>query len=224
MVARASKPTSAKPKASKRWMSGRAPIANLRPKPGLNTQELKFLDVAVSTLVDTTTEVINQLCMGVTQGDAATNRDGNVIKVKNIRICGRVAQVPAAAATSAGIFYLWVVLDKQPNGAALSVLDYLNTTVAGSALPNPAFEWRFKTLAKIVIPLNSQAGATTAYNNQAMPVDFYYKFKTPLEVRYNGNAGTVADLATNNLCLVAGAADVDDTISFTGTARIRFTG
>lgn len=204
-------------------MTSRAPISNLRRTNALNKQELKVLDTAVSTLVDTTTEVINQLCL-VTQGDGPTNRDGQVIRIKSVRVVGRVSQVPAAAAVSAPIFYLWVVWDRQPNGAALTVTDFLTSATANLALPNTAFEWRFKTLSKIVIPLNSQAGATTAFNNQSMPVDVFYKFKTPLEIRYVGNAGTVADVATNNICLVAGAADSDDTITFSGTARIRFTG
>lgn len=219
---RKAKPTTTKTPASKRWMSGRKPIGPMRQN-ALNVQELKFKDTAISTLVDTTTEVINQIAL-ITEGDGASNRDGQVVKVKSIRIVGRATQVPAAAATSAPIMYLWVVLDKQPNGAALAVTDFLTTTVAGSALPNTSFEWRFKTLTRLVIPLNSQAGVTTAYNNQAAPIEVFYKFKQPLEIRFSGTAGTVADVATNNLCLVAGAADSDDTITFTGTARLRFTG
>lgn len=204
-------------------MTGRKPIANLRATDSLNKAELKFKDTAISTLIDTTTEVINQLSI-ITEGDGASNRDGQVVRVKSVRVVGRATQVPAAAATSAPIMYLWLVLDKQPNGAALTVTDFLTTTVAGSALPNTSFEWRFKTLIRLVIPLNSAAGVTTAYNNIAMPVEFFYKFKTPLEIRYSATGGTVADVATNNLCLVAGAADSDDTITFTGTARLRFTG
>lgn len=223
-TARKAKPTSTKASGAKRWMKGRAPIANYgRATTALNSQELKVKDTAISTLVDTTIEVINQIAL-ITEGDGASNRDGQVVKVKSIRITGRVSQVPAAAAVSAPIFYLWVVLDKQPNGAALTVTDYLTSTTAHLALPNTSFEWRFKTLTKIVIPLNSSAGVTTAYNNYAMPVDVFYKFKTPLEIRYSASAGAVGDLATNNLCLVAGAADSDDTISFSGTARLRFTG
>jgi len=204
-------------------MKGRAPVSNYKPTNPLDVQELKFLDTAISTLVDTTTEVINQIAL-VTTGDGASNRDGQMIRVKSVRIVGRVSQVPAAAATSAPIFYMWLVWDKQPNGAAFTVLDFITSATAPLALPNTANEWRFKTLAKVVIPLNSPAGVTTAYNNVAMPVDVFYKFKKPLEIRYQGTAGTVADLATNNLCLVAGAADSDDTITFSGTARIRFTG
>jgi len=188
-----------------------------------NRQELKALDTGISTNVDTGTEVINQIAT-VVQGDGFQNRDGATILVKSIQIVGRVTQVPAAAATSAPIFYLWVVLDRQPNGAALTITDFLTSATANLALPVVPNQFRFKTLGRIVIPLNTGAGVTTAYNNVSAPVEWYYKFKTPLEIRYNGNAGTVADLATNGLSLVAGAADSDDTIAFNGTCRLRFTG
>lgn len=189
----------------------------------LNKQELKFLDTAVGITLDTTVEQVTSLNL-VTQGDANNNRDGSVIQVKSVQITGRVANVPAAAATSAGIAYIWVVLDKQPNGAAPTVTDYLTSTTASTAMPLVNNQYRFKTLGRIVIPLNSQAGVTTAYNNQSQNVDWYYKFKKPLEIRFNGNAGTVADVTSNNIHLIAGAADADDIIAFNATFRIRFTG
>jgi len=199
------------------------PYRNTKSQQLLNKQELKFLDTSISTTLDTTVEVTNNLCI-VTQGDANNNRDGAVIRVKSVQITGRLAQVPGAAATSAGVAYIWLVLDRQPNGASLAVTNYLTTTSAPEALPLVANQYRFKTLAKLAVPLNSQAGVTTAYNNCAMPVDIFYRFKTPIEVRYTANAGAITDVSTNNIALVTGAADVDDTISFVGTARIRFTG
>ena len=199
------------------------PYRNTRSEQLLNRQELKFLDTAISTTLDTTLESINNIAI-VTQGDANNNRDGSSIYVKSIEITGRVANVPAAAATSAGIAWLWIVQDRQPNGASVAIADYLTTTVANTALPLVANQDRFKTLGKIIIPLNSQAGVTTAYNNQSQPVQWYYRFKKPLKIRYTGNAGTIADCSTNNLAIVGGAADSDDLIAFNGTARIRFTG
>lgn len=199
------------------------PYRNTRTQQLLNKQELKFLDTAVGITLDTTVEQVTTF-NAITQGDANNNRDGSVVQVKSVQIQGRVANIPAAAATSAGIAYIWVVLDRQPNGAAPTVTDYLIGTTAPTALPLVNNQYRFKTLGKIVIPLNSQAGVTTAYNNQSMPVEWYKSFKTPIEVRFNGNAGTVADVTTNNIHLIAGAADADDIIAFNANLRIRFTG
>jgi len=222
---RPSKPTGSPSYPKRKAMAKMAPFTPNRTKrqTALNRQELKALDTGISTVVDTTTEVINQIAT-VVQGDSFNNRDGATILVKSIQITGRITQVPAAAATSAPIFYLWIVLDRQPNGAALVVTDFLTSQTANLALPVVPNQFRFKTLGRICIPMNTGAGVTTAYNNYSQPVEWYYKFKTPLEIRYNGNAGTVADLATNGLSLVCGAADSDDTIAFNGTCRIRFTG
>lgn len=223
---RPSKPTGS-PTYPKRKAQGKmkpfTPYRKTQSAQLLNKQELKFLDTAVGITLDTTVEQVTSFNI-VTQGDANNNRDGSVIQVKSVQINGRCANIPAASATSAGIAYIWVVLDKQPNGAAPTVTDYLTGTTAPTALPLVNNQYRFKTLGKIVIPLNSQAGVTTAYNNQSMPVEWYYKFKKPLEIRFNGNAGSVADVTSNNIHLIAGAADADDIIAFNATLRIRFTG
>lgn len=193
----------------------------------MNQQELKVLDTSISTLIDTTTEVVNNTLNLVTQGDSFNNRDGATIQISSVQIVGRVTQVPGAAATSAPIAYIWLVWDKQPNGAAATATGatgYLTSATANEALPTVPLQYRFKTLKRWVIPLSSQAGVTTAYNNVSQEVEFFKKFKTPIEVRFTANAGTIADIASNNLLLIAGAADSDDTITFGGTARIRFTG
>lgn len=226
---RPSKPTGSPTYPKRKAQARMKPFVPRRPNAQrlLNKAEVKGIDTNISTLVDSTTEVITNTCNLITQGDSFNNREGATVMIKSVQIQGRVTQVPAAAATSAGVFYLWVVLDKQPNGAALTATGatgYLTTTTANEALPTIPMQYRFKTLGKIVIPMNSQAGVTTAYNNRAEDVSWYYKFKTPLEVRFTANAGTIADIATNNIALVCGASDTDDTMSFGGTVRVRFTG
>jgi len=226
MVIRKGKPTGS-PTYPKRKAQGKmkpfTPYRNTRSQQLLNKQELKFLDTAVGITLDTTVEEVTSLNL-ITQGDANNNRDGSVVQIKSCQITGRVANVPAAAATSAGIAYIWVVLDRQPNGAAPTVTDYLTSTTASTALPLVNNQYRFRTLGRIVIPLNSQAGVTTAYNNQSLEVNWFKSFKTPIECRFKGDAGTVADVTTNNIHLIAGAADADDIIAFNATCRIRFTG
>jgi len=62
-----------------------------------------------------------------------------------------------AAATSAGTIYLYVVLDKQANGAAAGVTDVLTSTDLSIALGNVPNQYRFRILRKIAIDLSSQA-------------------------------------------------------------------
>jgi len=241
-VSRQLKPTGTSMGSLKRTMSSGAFLPAFVPPRGqgylsaqniLNKQELKFFDTAISTAIDTTTEVITQ-CNLVDQGDTASTRDGNIIEVKSLEIQGRFAQVPGAAANSAPIVYLWVVLDRQPNGAALTPVGAVGTTAylvdpSGNGLnqallPLPANQYRFKTLARIQVELTSPAGVTTAYNNVSKNFSWYKKFKKPIQIRFNSPGSGIVSVSTNNLSIVAGCTDADDTVSFIGTARIRFTG
>ena len=57
------------------------PYRNTRFEQLLNKQELKFLDTAISTTLDTTLESINNIAL-VTTGDTNSNRDGSSIYVR----------------------------------------------------------------------------------------------------------------------------------------------
>jgi len=191
-------------------------------------QESKYLDTTLSFALDLSTEVVASSLNLVTQGDTATTRDGNVIVISSLEIQGRLAYVPQGAATAASCAYMWIILDRQADGTAPTATGNATSVLTGSntcdLLPLPANQWTFKTLGKIVVPMVATAGVTTAYNNSYADVHWYKKFKNGLEIRFNGNAGTVADVMSNNILLIAGAMDTDDAISFTGVARIRFTG
>lgn len=195
-------------------------------RSSLDKQELKVFDTANSFTLDATAEVpaTGQLCF-VQVGDTLNNRDGAVILVKSLQIRGTLLFAPAAAAAAATIAYIYVVLDRQANGAAAAITDVLTSNVISTALGNVPNQYRFKILKRIVVPMAPQAGATTAYNNVSLPVDEYIKFKVPLQIRYTASAGAITDIASNNLFLLAGTdTQSDDTITFVGTSRLRFTG
>lgn len=231
------KPTGTSLASIKKSMRSKGKMAPFQPqrKIGLKAlslparQELKFFDTTISTLIDSTTEVIVGSLNLVTQGDTASNRDGNIIVIKSIQIQGRMAQQSGAQPTSAPIVYMWLVLDRQPEGSNLALTGasaYLGPTLtdACSLIPVVPNQWMYKTIKKWAIPLVATAGVTTAYNNQTQNITYYHEFKDGLEIRFNGNAGTIADVMTNNLTLVAGCQDNDDTVTFSAQARIRFTG
>lgn len=226
------KPTGTSMASIKKSMKGKsrlAPFVPSRPfaNARLNAQELKGVDTSIATTIDSTTEVINNTLNLITQGDSFNNREGATVMLKSIEITGRLDLLPATATSSTGVAYIWIVLDRQPNGAAATATGttgYLTSANAYEALPTIPLQYRFKTLGKICVDLTAQAGVSGAYNPTAKPISFYKKFKKPIEVRFTGNAGSIADIATNNIFLVAGSSDVDDLISFGGTARVRFTG
>lgn len=192
----------------------------------LNQQESKAFDTALAFSFDTTGEVpaTGQLCF-VTTGDTLANRDGAVIQVKSLQIRGAYRYAPAAGATAATNVYLYIVQDRQANGAAAAITDVLTSTNMSSALGNVPNQFRFKILKRIVLSLVASAGVTAAYNDVTGTIDEYIRFKVPLEIRYTASAGAIGDLASNNIFLLAGGdAGGDDVVTFGGTARLRFTG
>lgn len=208
-------------------MTGRPPISNLkRNQAQLNKAELKAFDTALSFNLDATGEVpaTGQLCF-VQQGDGLANRDGVVIQVKSLQIRGLLVFTPAAAATAATHAYIYIVHDRQANGAAAAITDVLTSTTMATALGNVANQYRFKILKRIVIPFQPGAGVSGAYNNVTVPIDEYIKFNKPMEIRYTANAGAITDIASNNIFLLAGSdGQSDDLVFCAGTARLRFTG
>lgn len=188
--------------------------------------ELKAFDTAIAFTVDQTGEVpaTGQLSL-VTTGDTLADRDGAVIQVKSLQIRGTLTFAPAAAALAACNVYIYIVQDRQANGAAAAIASVLTGNDMSIALGNVPNQYRFKILKRLVFTMQSQAGATTAYNNVKAAFDEYIKFYTPIEMRYTASAGAITDVASNNLFLLAGSdAGQDDTVTVAGTARLRFTG
>lgn len=192
----------------------------------LNKAELKAFDTALSFTFDATGEVpaSGQLSL-VQAGDAFNNRDGALIQVKSLRVKGYATAVFGAAAQGNTQCLLYLVQDRQCNGAAAGATDVMTGTDFGQALPNVPNAYRFKILKTIPLNFNATAGVTTAYNNMAILVDEYISFKKPVWIRYTASSGAITDVTGNNFFLLAGGfVSGDDIVSFVGTARLRFTG
>lgn len=190
-------------------------------------QELKYFDTTESgALIDNTMEALGFVTSRnlITQGDANTNRDGAVIQVKSFEYKFDLVYSPAASTTGSTTVWLWIVLDRQPNGAAAGMTDIFTTTNGATAMPNVANQYRFKILRKHSIPIVCNAGVQTAFSEGRAGVSDYIKFKTPLEIRFTGNAGTIADVTRNNILIVAGTTGSDDAVAAVGATRVRFTG
>jgi len=183
--------------------------------------EIKFFDTSLSFLVDASGEVpaTGQLCL-IPQGVTESTRVGRKATIKSIQLRMNLRAVPAAGATYANSTYLYVVLDKQANGAAAAVTDIFTTNSLGEAMLNMANSSRFTILKKWVMDWNPAAGATGAYNNAARHIEWFHKCNIPLE--YSSTTGALTELKSNNVFLVAGAAANDDTVSVAGAARLRF--
>lgn len=193
--------------------------------------EVKFLDTALAFQVDQTSEIpaTGQLTL-IPQGDGQSEREGRKANISSIHIKGIMTFVPGASAVASDIAYIYVVQDTQTNGAAATVASDTvgvftaagaNLAVAVRCLANTE---RFKILKKFVVPLVSQAGVTTAYNNVSRNIDWYGKVNIPMEYDAAAATGALSTIRTNNVFLIAGCSNSDDLIAFVGNCRIRFQG
>lgn len=185
-------------------------------------KELKNFDTTLSFNVDATGEVpaTGQLCL-IPQGTTTTTRIGRKAVLKSIHIRGSLFYAPGASTTGVGIAYVYVVLDKQANGAAAGVTDVLTSTTIPSAMINLFNSDRFSILKRIVIPVQATAGVSAAFGAQHTPIEWYHKCSIPIE--WNSTAGAITEITSNNVFLIAGSdGNTDDLMSVAGTCRVRF--
>lgn len=182
--------------------------------------ELKFFDTSLSFPVDATGEVpaTGQLNL-IPQGTTESQRIGRKCVIKSIQLRGIATFAPAAAATAADVVNLFVVLDKQCNGAAAAFTDVFVGSSANTSLRNMANSSRFVILKTYRWAFNPMSGATTAYNNTTRTFDWYKRCNIPLE--FSSTTGAIGEIRSNNIFLLAQAVQ-DDLTTVTGVCRVRF--
>lgn len=145
-------------------------------------------------------------------GSAINQRIGKACKVHAIKIRGflRIPRVDAPAQSmDACVFRLLLVQDFQTNGTQAQgeqvMTDPTENTASAACL-----QWqninnfgRFKVLKDktVVLQNPNQANTTGTEDTQGLirPFKIIYKFKAPVEVRFNAtNGGTIADVVDNS--------------------------
>lgn len=178
--------------------------------------ELKFVDTLFAANIQNTGSV--NLVNGVIQGDSIGNRSGS--KTFGHSLCIRyfinMAAFPAGN-SAADMLRMFVVYDKQPNGALPAIAQimsgYDNTTTITAAADlalvgrNPINRERFVILKdkQIYLPAVTMPGAaaTSACFFPPQQATGVINIKlSKLNTVFNiGNAGTVADMQTGSLLL-----------------------
>lgn len=188
--------------------------------------ELKFFDTTLSFNFDATAECSSDASTGgialIPQGDTESTRDGRLAVIKSVQIRGRTFFAPAAAADATTVCYMYLILDTQANGAYPAITDVFTSNSPTAAMLNLNNSGRFRILKKWVMTHTAQAGVTTAYNNTIKPFEFYKRCNIPMD--WSSTTGAITEIRSNNLLLAFGAANSDDLVSFSGTARLRFLG
>lgn len=188
--------------------------------------EKKFFDTALSFNFDSTGEVpaTGQLAL-IPQGDTESTRDGRKAMIESIQIRGELIFTPGAAASAAAadVTHLYLVLDTQCNGAAAQATDVFTGNNFATAMLNLNNSGRFRILKHWVHTWAPGAGVTGAYINCAKQLEYYKKCK--IDMDWSSTTGALTEIRSNNIFLLAGSGlGTDDTVSFTGTCRLRFRG
>jgi len=184
--------------------------------------EQKFFDTALAFSFDTTGEVpaTGQLVL-IPQGVTESTRVGRKCVIKSIQLHGIATFVPAAAAVATEITNLFLILDKQCNGAAAGVTDVFTSADLWDAFHNLSNSGRFVIIKKWRWSFQPGAGATTAYNDVVKHFEFYKKCNIPIE--FSSTTGAITEIRSNNLFLMAGGSRTDDLVTVNGACRVRFT-
>lgn len=189
-----------------------------RPRKRQREEEIKYLDTDLSFTIDATAEVpaTGQLVL-VPQGDDASERIGEFIEVCKIEIHGILSYSPGLG-TAVG--EIWLMLDRQPNGAAATAAQILETVdFLYKAMPNMSNRSRFVKLALIPVEMQSNAGVSGAYAVDTQRIDECWDVSIPIE--FDGAAGAIP--RTNNIFLFAGAnTGADDQVAVLATCRVHF--
>jgi len=217
--------TGAKRKMSSQNVVQRIPRnMSMYQKPNLN--EIKYADLAVNddnfTLIGA---FAPQLLNGLVQGAAQSQRIGNKIAMKSVRIRGQILNLATTVATYARMI---VYYDKQTNGANCANSDLLQSTTSVPGNSTSVFSElnltnveRFTILRDYCISLPSVTYAAGVQTNlgidpgqnpsggSILDVDMFIKLKG-LQTLYKGATSAVGDISTGGLFLVllnyAGAA------------------
>lgn len=133
------------------------------------------------------------------QGTTPSTRIANQIKIRSVCLEGTVGLAPA---TTADVVRALIFIDRQPNGAAPAVVDILTAATATSCynmdkVDHLGHRFRFRVLLDKMFEIEVYAGAVVT---RAIP--FSHTVKLNHIVHYQGNAGTIADLMTNNLSVL----------------------
>lgn len=208
---------------AKLWKPGRDRTSGFYQRFGKGKKN-KFFETAVSFLVDSTGEVpaTGQLNL-VPTGTSEITRIGSAIIVKEIQFRGIMQMAPAASAQASSFAIIYLVLDKQCNGAAAAVTDVLTSNSLATALTNLGTTSRFSILKKWRVPFNATAGVTTAYCNITKNWEWTHKCNIPIQWDTANTDGSIGSIKSNNLFLLAGSDGYsDDLIGCTAICRLRF--
>jgi len=176
--------------------------------------EKKFLNQAIAITDIAAGGTLQQAALfNIVQGTTDSTRVGNVIRVRSIRAHLTFTD------TVMTVFRILLIWDRQPNGAAAAVADVVATaTFNGLYNTNNvvgAGGSRFTIISDVTGIINPNIVTTNT------PYQYNRTFLVNKSVTFGGNAGTIADMSTNNLFFLFFASSANTDLS--GNLQIKYT-
>ncbi len=172
--------------------------------------EYNFLDTTVASAAVATTPTLSQL-VNMTQGSAPGQHNGDSITITSIYLNGVIS---TATAGDNNLVRLICYQDRQANQAAAALGDILLDGGASVHVFSPLNldnKHRFKILWDKTFEVNDTGRATCVWKKY---------IKCNIKIRYDGNAGTAADITSNNIGFFFGGFTSLGDIAL--TSRVRY--
>lgn len=184
--------------------------------------EMKYEDIYTAPAVTSSTGAIGGTLVGIIQqGTGESQRVGRKIVLRKVLCRGAVNLDGTGLNDASDVVRIMLVKDKQTNGAVAAVTDILedDQVLSFNKLENKG---RFTILKEVIVEVNSTAaaydGTNVVHNIGTKYFSFFHECNIPIE--YSGNGGTVADLTTNNVFLVA--ISISGAAYLTTNVRVRY--
>lgn len=216
----------------------------------LSGQEHKVIDSSKNATLGVTSDSSGAeydpdtlLCLNaVNQGDTLETREGNRAAFDSILVQGAIrftASTDDATLVAGPFIKIYLVLDKQTNGAQLNSEDvfsnpYANNESAPLALKKLSNTARYQILDSVTldnfIPTSMVETAGTPYKSNSVPPNrqfmLSWKAKRGNEIvtNYTGSGATISAIVDNSVHVIAFCSNINYTPSLTYNARCRFYG
>lgn len=194
-----------------------------RQKYGHQGAEIKFLDVGTVFTADVTAQVLSMSTMA--QGLTNITRVGNKIQIKSAAVKVHAGPLVAATAVVPNVHRWSIVLDKEPEPAAIASYNQIYTANNAVSFNNLNESDRFVILATGTWWHGGRAtGSGVSYSDGG---DMCYLLDErrvcDIAAKYQLATATQTAIASNQLLFTFVSENIDTNMSFTANTRIRYT-
>ncbi len=192
--------------------AGKQLYRDVRSLKRLINVEFKFLDTQLNVSAQTTTPMITQLS-NIAQGDTTMTRDGSQIKCLSIQLSYFMTMHTSAVGSIARVL---LIKDKQTNQAIYSAGDVLTDITAFDGIVSPYNRDNRKRFTIMYDKIHTFTNDGTEVRHAGR------RFRQDQILRYDANAGTIADLTQASYSLMTFSSEATNSPQITAFVRLNF--